>query len=363
MVIISKRFSWQDLLKQWDVKDFELLEYIKEGLQPYLKPGKEPIYCPYEYHLYKQKNDYFYEKISVPLIGLNKLDILEKAVEKAKPELCYAKSFFPLIIKDYLFKQHNISISRDDNKGYLITSEIIEILKTYRNELEEEKIKITKEIEDIVKGDPNLNESQKKLNWKYFIMPSSYEEIKQLIEKLNLEEAVFWLKDVEGFEKKHGLYQQEEKHVVATSAKPKSQESVGLKKEEYLKDPELTKLIKKVIHETEYIYYHLKKNVGFSRESKSSLEDETKEDALRKEAIKAFKDEENRLKFIKIKYLEDPDIYFPDPGHVKRDIIGRLLQKIVKEETAKEIGRQDLYNRYIKVKKNLSPNLSPNLNH
>lgn len=38
-------YSWTDLLHRWNKKDFELLEYLKQGLQPYSKYG-EPVYCP-----------------------------------------------------------------------------------------------------------------------------------------------------------------------------------------------------------------------------------------------------------------------------------------------------------------------------
>ena len=38
-------YSWRDLLHRWNKKDFELLEYLNQGLQPYSKYG-ELVYCP-----------------------------------------------------------------------------------------------------------------------------------------------------------------------------------------------------------------------------------------------------------------------------------------------------------------------------
>ncbi len=38
-------YSWKDLLHRWNKKDFELLEYLNQELQPYSKYG-EPVYCP-----------------------------------------------------------------------------------------------------------------------------------------------------------------------------------------------------------------------------------------------------------------------------------------------------------------------------
>ena len=38
-------YSWRDLLHRWNKKDFELLEDLRQGLQPYSKYG-EPVYCP-----------------------------------------------------------------------------------------------------------------------------------------------------------------------------------------------------------------------------------------------------------------------------------------------------------------------------
>jgi hypothetical protein len=37
-------YSWNDLLHHWNKKDFELLEYLNQGLQPYSKYG-QPVYC------------------------------------------------------------------------------------------------------------------------------------------------------------------------------------------------------------------------------------------------------------------------------------------------------------------------------
>jgi hypothetical protein len=37
-------YSWNDLLHHWNKKDFELLEYLNQGLQPYSEYG-QPVYC------------------------------------------------------------------------------------------------------------------------------------------------------------------------------------------------------------------------------------------------------------------------------------------------------------------------------
>jgi hypothetical protein len=43
--------TFQDLLKRWEVKKFEAVEYLKKGLQPYSKNTGKPLNCPPDYHL------------------------------------------------------------------------------------------------------------------------------------------------------------------------------------------------------------------------------------------------------------------------------------------------------------------------
>jgi len=109
----SKFISWSKLLKRWEIEDFELLEYFKEGLQPYLKLGKEGqlVYCPYEHHLYFVKLK-LYENTNKVLNELEELDDLEKKAEKTKSKPFYVKRF-PFILHSYLYDHNNFQLLFD----------------------------------------------------------------------------------------------------------------------------------------------------------------------------------------------------------------------------------------------------------
>ena len=47
----SKWITSDEFLKKYGIRDFELLELIKKGLQPYSRYRKEPLYCPPKNHL------------------------------------------------------------------------------------------------------------------------------------------------------------------------------------------------------------------------------------------------------------------------------------------------------------------------
>ena len=43
--------TWNDLKIRWEKLDFQLLECLQKGLQPYSRHGN-PVSCPFRYHKY-----------------------------------------------------------------------------------------------------------------------------------------------------------------------------------------------------------------------------------------------------------------------------------------------------------------------
>ena len=201
MSLLKKWFSWQDLKNRWEIMDFELLKLFKMGLQPYTR-GEKRIFCPASHHRYFVISKRHREAENI-LRELNELDELEKRVEKAKRKTFHVPRI-PRSVEDHLLDQ-KIFLSKDDNNGYFITPAVIEKLQTFRNKLTEKRTKLYKKMENIVDDDPNLDASQKKLQWKYFVSPSGYKEIKKVISECKLESAIFERNNVLKIEKKLGL--------------------------------------------------------------------------------------------------------------------------------------------------------------
>jgi|GEM_PF-4475618 len=102
-------------------------------------------------------------------------------------------------------------------------------------------------------------------------------------------------------------------------------------------------LIQKAKPEIEIIYSAMKREVGFSGHV---LEPEIK---LQQKAEEVFTKRKNNFKLIKSDYLKDQSIYILNPGQPKRDFVGRLLKRIVKDKTGKIFGGQTLYGLYAKL--------------
>ena len=76
----QKWFSWQDLIDRWNIKEFEFLNYFKEGLQLYHPGSGLAIYCPNLYHALSIKKRRL-SRLEENLIGTEKLDVIEKIFE------------------------------------------------------------------------------------------------------------------------------------------------------------------------------------------------------------------------------------------------------------------------------------------
>lgn len=48
---MSNWITFQDLLNRWEIEKFEVVEYLKKGLQPYTKGSGKPLVCPPFCHL------------------------------------------------------------------------------------------------------------------------------------------------------------------------------------------------------------------------------------------------------------------------------------------------------------------------
>ena len=160
--------------------------------------------------------------------------------------------------------------------------------------------------------------------------------------------------EVEETLKKYGLYQEEEKRTEVILTGEDSQELVDLKekkvtlpqttkkKEEFLKDPNMIRLIGEIKNQIGIIYNALLKNVGFS-----GRENLNHADNLKQEAVDILTDQEGVFKYIKKNDLEDLNLYInmlSSAGHEFRYFEGTLLQKSVKNLTGKKIAKDKLRN-------------------
>jgi len=329
----SNWFEWKDEdLKELGIKDFQFFDYLKEGLYPYTKYTYEPIPCPAEHHAYGYTIADL-DEIEFTLEQLNKLDAFEKEVEKAKTKTVYTKDTPPGI--SYILEHHKDYLSnRDSNKGYPITSEIVEELKTYRNELREQKQKIEKRLKDI-RNDPE------RFSWKYFVLPSTAEECDKLESELtdkrqNIfnEESIF-KKDVALEIKRKFDSEATGKDEEVTSIGIDSQELADLRGEEYFENPALLQLVKEADQEIKIIYSAMIKDI---RSKEIKLADSTPSD-LQQVAIDALNDPEYTFKWMKEKYVKDPNFFTEtrDSSHPKRYFRETVLQQINKEKTPKKI--------------------------
>lgn len=150
---MSDWISWEKLLKRWDIRESELLEYLKKGLQPYSDYDFRPISCPNSCHEYFQHFDNYAE----------------------------------------ISKRISILKSRIDN------DEKAEGLKSERNKFLEKLQKVEHKISMITNKDPDC------VSWKYFVKPLEASDGKKVISDLKKEEAVFKKAEVVEFEKKFGL--------------------------------------------------------------------------------------------------------------------------------------------------------------
>jgi hypothetical protein len=121
-------------------------------------------------------------------------------------------------------------------------------------------------------------------------------------------------------------------------AEPPEQKPAG-KKTDALSTREGRALLKAAGNEVLRLYLLIEPH---KRDAPDDLENKTKE---------LCKESHSTWKYIKIEYLDDPYLYqLKTIDKEKRDFIGRLLRKILRDKNIFETDYQELYRKYLKVK-------------
>jgi hypothetical protein len=150
---MSNRIAWNKALERWELTDRELIDYMRQGLQPYSKNTGYLYDCPQEFHIG------YHIKM--------RISELDDQIGKLTTELL--------------------------NSGidpYLIYSD------TDVSKLQDERSYHKKQLDKFIKEDPYCR------SWEHFIFCRDEEKAKELISRLK-DHVEFKLKDVEDFEKKH----------------------------------------------------------------------------------------------------------------------------------------------------------------
>jgi hypothetical protein len=234
---MSNWISWQELLDQWKIEEFELLDILKQGLRPYSKYGNA-MPCPKGYHLILTKS----LELDQIKADIDTLRIIERVARDANESKEINPSIraglidrkklsnFKFFLDNYR-KSKGIKIKSDEDENYLVCYNIslfqtvegtggyqqsrpceeririsfreMELSKTILKKLNEERKKISKKLDDIKKEDP------KYANWKYFVKPSSDNKTELILSVVR--EAIFIGNQVAQFEKDFSLTSTEEK--------------------------------------------------------------------------------------------------------------------------------------------------------
>jgi hypothetical protein len=225
------------IINQWKIEEFELLDFLKQGLRPYSKYGNA-MPCPKGHHLILTKS------LELDQIK-SKIDTL-RIIERVERDANESKEINPSIraglidrkklsnlkfFLDNYRKSKGIKIKSDEDENYLVCYNIslfqtvegtrryprsrpreeririsfreMELSKTILKKLNEDRKKISKELSDIKKDDP------KYANWKYFVKPSSDNKIELILS--GVRGAIFKGDQVAQFEKYFRLTSIEEK--------------------------------------------------------------------------------------------------------------------------------------------------------
>jgi hypothetical protein len=155
--------TWDDLKIRWNKLNFQLLECLQKGLQPYSRHGN-PVSCPFRYHKYSHLHNLQSENKKY-ISNLKRNPDYDDLVDSILPS--------------------------DAEKGSKKSAE--DRIK----KLEKENLNILDKMAKIKEGDPHLN------LWENFVNPRADGVIDKII--TDLKEAIFKMKNVIEFEKKHKL--------------------------------------------------------------------------------------------------------------------------------------------------------------
>jgi hypothetical protein len=164
---MSKWISHPDLLARWKILDFESIDYLKQGLQPYSRYGL-PLSCPILHHARHHKS--------------NELSILREELKRMESQPHLDQS----VVEEILPFSESEAPTADPS---LYDKRI--------QEIREQEAKVFEERMAIEDDDPGFS------SWKYFIMPELDQDVESILEKLK--GSNYRLKDVLEIEKKHGL--------------------------------------------------------------------------------------------------------------------------------------------------------------
>jgi hypothetical protein len=321
--------SLKELLEKCKIPEFELIDYIKEGLTPYSSYNLQPISFPIEQHEYSRKINRLTEEIPKHRTALEHFIDFEKDVQEAKAKIIYTNKYnwkaLRLVNKIcdalYMYSIYSGNLEPQSENGYIsISAGMIQKLKKVRQKYVNERERVEAEIHEIIKDEPNLKkDTQKSTKWKYFVKSENGEDIKKFISELIEKGAIFKREDVEGLNKDI------------------------LKKK---RANEIDHIIWHTGAEGEKLYEDVLARVKELGQTILSVSDED----LRGTAISAFKEKKGSFNFIKEKYVECPKSY----EYVEkrwRKLIGSWIQKELKRHELKcSGGYGGAYDRYNKLK-------------
>ena len=141
--------TWDDLKIRWNKLNFQLLECLQKGLQPYSRHGN-PVSCPFRYHKYSHLHNLQSENKKY-ISNLKRNPDYDDLVDSIQPS--------------------------DAEKGSKKSA------KDRIKKLEKENLNILDKMAKIKEGDPHLN------SWKNFVNPIADGVIDKII--TDLKEAIF----------------------------------------------------------------------------------------------------------------------------------------------------------------------------
>lgn len=299
---MSKFTPGEQVLTELDIRDFELFyDYVKKGLlRPYNDVG-EP----------KPPPDISFK--------LNRLEDLHR-------ELDLLKIRYPILTRSH---EETISLAKKDLRA--VAGEIYYSKPAFsEHEYLEKEAKTLKE---------ELSKIDDIYSWKNYDLPDPEAKGKRILN--DLVDSLYIEEEVQKLKKKDDV-EQKESQALDVSPEKDSLQLADLKKEEYLKNPAIIKLVKEAKNEIDIIHNALVRNVGFSgRKDLDHVED------LKEEAIETLTNQNNAFIFIRREYLKDRNLFsnmLASPGHELRYFKGTLLQKVVKDQTGNKIAKDKLRN-------------------
>ncbi|HUV59418.1 MAG TPA: hypothetical protein VMW09_04825 [Desulfatiglandales bacterium] len=311
MIQLKKFITGKEVLGILDIKPFQLFELVKGvHLQIYNEIGR----------------------LTAPPNAQKNIDELGNRLQKEENELERLKNAWPLLrLRDKVKskKTWESKLSEGPVKGIFVfkdmslAQEDLDYCHIREKRIEKTKSKIS-----------NIDRS-----WRDFELPVSgaTEVLNYVVDSFYLEEEV----------QKHQRFLPEGSYVSQPKDVEQSEKfpDLKLKKEEHFKNPFLMELLREVKPEMEFLFNELQDAVGFQYANNPD-----REKNLQKEAESLLADPENKLNryFIK-EYFQDQKIYSTDPKQTRRDFIGPLLRKIVKDQIKIKIGGQRLYERYKEI--------------